>query len=291
MPPMIRSLVVLCSVSIFASNGGPVTASPRKQETTFEHVLLPVVGKPAHPLGLACNYGIDSRGVREACDAGLNYIFWTGMRTKKALAGVREALATDRERMILCAGTGGPFGFHYRSAVESLLRKMKTDYIDIFQMFWLGVTAWDTRGVIDELVALRNEGKIRAIGVTIHNRTRAGRLAANSELDMLQIRYNAAHPGAEQDIFPHLARERRFLCCYTATSWRKLLKPHKGWDGKIPNAADCYRFSLTHPSIPVCLSGPASSEQLRENLEGVAKGPMNHEEISWMRSFGKVVHG
>ena len=39
------------------------------------------------------------------------------------------------------------------------------------------------------------------------------------------------------------------------------------------------------------LTGPASSEQLRENLDGMAKGPMTDEELGWMRDFGKVVHG
>ncbi len=252
---------------------------------------LPAVNKDAFPLGLACNFGIDSRGVRKAVDAGINYLFWTSMRTGKALKGVREALANDRERMILCAGTGGPFGFHYRRSVESLLRKMRTDYIDVFQMFWLGVTAWDTRGVMDTLMRLREEGKIRAIGVTIHDRPRAGRLAADSELDMLQIRYNAAHPGAEEDIFPHLPAERRFLCAYTATRWRKLLKPPKGWDGPVASASDCYRFCLSHPAVSVVLNGPASDAQLEENLDGIAKGPLEGEKLAWMREFGKAVHG
>ena len=37
------------------------------------------------------------------------------------------------------------------------------------------------------------------------------------------IRYNAAHPGAEQDVFPHLAARQPAVVAYTATSWRKLL--------------------------------------------------------------------
>ena len=36
--------------------------------------------------------------------------------------------------------------------------------------------------------------------------------------------YNAAHPGAEMDIFPHYAARRPLTVAYTATSWRKLLK-------------------------------------------------------------------
>ena len=34
------------------------------------------------------------------------------------------------------------------------------------------------------------------------------------------IRYNAAHPGAERDIFPHLEARRPAVVAYTATSWR-----------------------------------------------------------------------
>ena len=33
------------------------------------------------------------------------------------------------------------------------------------------------------------------------------------------IRYNAAHPGAEQDIFPYLAKRRLAIVTYTATRW------------------------------------------------------------------------
>ena len=257
---------------------------------SFDPRPLPILDKAAFPLGLACNYGIDSEGVRVAVDAGVNYLFWPGMRCKPALEGVREALAKDRDRMILAAGTGGPFGFHFRSRVEAILSQLNTDYIDVFQMFWLGVASWDNRSVMDTLLELREQGKIRAIGVTIHDRARAGRLAADSELDMLQVRYNAAHSGAEHDIFPHLPRDRRFLVAYTATSWRKLLSAPAGWERPVATAADCYRFCLSHPAISVVLTGPASTEQLRENLAGLAKGPLDDDEQQWMRELGDRVH-
>ena len=56
---------------------------------------------------------------------------------------------------------------------------------------------------------------------------------------MLMVRYNAAHPGAEQDIFPHVDRQSTALISYTATRWRKLLKRPRGWTGDVPTAADC----------------------------------------------------
>ena len=254
----------------------------------FAPRTLPILDRQVSPLGLACNYGIDSAGVRAAVDAGINYLFWPGARCKPALDGVREALARDRERVVFAAGTGGPFGFHYRSRVEALLRQMKTEYLDVFHMFWLGVTSWDNRSVMDALLELREEGKIRAIGVTIHDRERAGRLAADSELDMLMIRYNAAHPGAEQDIFPHLPPQRRFLVAYTATAWRKLLSAPKGWDGPVPSAGDCYRFCLSNPAISVALTGPASTQQLLDNLADLDKGPLDADEQRWMRAIGRA---
>ncbi|MBI5497873.1 MAG: aldo/keto reductase [Deltaproteobacteria bacterium] len=256
----------------------------------FQERQLPVVGKAAFPLGLACNYGIDSDGVRAACDAGVNCLFWPGMRCRPAREGVRAALASRRERIILVAGTGGPFGFHYRARVEALLRELNTDYIDVFQMFWLGVTSWDTRGVLDTLQQLRAEGKIRALGVTIHDRARAARLAADSPLDMLQVRYNAVHRGAETEVFPHVPLERRFVCAYTATSWRQLLRAPRGWQGKVPDAADCYRFSLSHPAVAFTLTGPATRAQLADNLAGLQRGPMTEEELAWMRQLGDVIH-
>ena len=138
--------------------------------------------------------------------------------------------------------------------------------------------------------AVRDEGKVRGLGISIHNRKRAGRLAANSPLDLLMVRYNAAHPGAEQDILPHVDPERRAIVAYTATSWRRLLKRPRKWDGNVPDAATCYRFCLTNPTVSVVLTGPKTVKQLQANLEGVSRGPLDADELKWMREFGAVVH-
>jgi hypothetical protein len=115
-------------------------------------------------------------------------------------------------------------------------------------------------------------------------------LAEDSPLDLLMIRYNAAHPGAEREIFPHLDTRKPAVIAYTATSWRKLLKRPKGWQGRVPTAGDCYRFCLTNSHVDVVLCGPASRQQLDENLAALHKGPLSEEEMSWMRAFGRVVH-
>ena len=105
------------------------------------------------------------------------------------------------------------------------------------------------------------------------------------------IRYNAAHPGAEKDIFPHYEKRRPLTVAYTATSWRKLLARPKGWDGPIMSAGDCYRFCLSSPHVDVTLCGPKNREQLNHALEALEKGPLTADEDEWMRRFGTAVHG
>ncbi len=255
--------------------------------------VLPGIGKAVYPLGLAPNFGIDQKGIEEALER-MSYVFWTPSPGKMAKAAepLKAALKRDRDRYVVASGpTVSLTAGNIRRTVERVLKKLDTDYVDLFQMHWLGVTSAWVDGTVDEMVRLRDEGKVKALGVSIHDRARAGKLAADSPLDMLMIRYNAAHPGAERDIFPQLDRDKRGICSYTATRWGKLLKRPKAWTGEVPTAGHCYRFCLADPHVDVTLSGPGSVKELRENLEAVEQGPLSDEEMAWMREFGRVVHG
>jgi hypothetical protein len=100
----------------------------------------------------------------------------------------------------------------------------------------------------EELCRLREEGKVCCIGLSTHNRNLAGRLAAEGAADIVMICYNAAHCGAEQDIFPHLKEHDPVVISYTATRWRYLLKRLRKWPKSeaIPTAGMCYRFILSN---------------------------------------------
>lgn len=261
-------------------------------DNDFLYSTLPVIGKRVFRLGLAVNFGIDAPAVEHALlEQGINYIFWTP-RMGKATPAVKEALKRNRDQYVVATGpTTAWWGGNLRRFVDKTLQILQTDYLDVLQMFWLGVTSAWKDSTVDEMVRLRQEGKVRALGVSIHNRKRAGKLAADSELDLLMIRYNAAHPGAEQDIFPYLPPGRRSIVAYNATRWRKLLRAPKGWQGEVPTAGHCYRFCLSHPGVNVVLTGPKNAEQLRENLAALEAGPLTEKEMAWMREFGKVVHG
>ena len=265
---------------------------PAPASADFLHRELRAVGKRVFRLGLAANYGIDEAGVRGALDRGMNYLYLT---PRGSMARpLQQAIARDRDRLVIAAGpTVGYLGGSVRRSAERLLKKLGTDYLDVFQLMWLGVgSAW-TESTQRELRHLKESGKARALAVSIHDRERAGRLAEDSPLDLLMIRYNAAHPGAERDIFPHLAKRQPHIVAYTATSWRKLLKRPAGWtrpEGPM-TAGDCYRFCLSSPHVDVVLTGPASTAQLDENLAAIERGPLSPDEDRWMRELGAVVHG
>lgn len=260
--------------------------------TDFLHRDFHSTNKRVHRLGLSLTYGVEPSGLSMALERGVNYLFWSPIRTGKHRGLVREAIRRRRETLVIATGpTVAWFGGSVRRSCESLLRELKTDYLDVFHLYWLGVTSsWADR-TVDEMVKLREEGKIKAFGTSIHDRVKAGELARESPLDMLMIRYNAAHPGAERDIFPHLEARHPNIVAYTATSWRKLLKRPSGWSGPVMTAGDCYRFCLTNDNVDVVLTGPSSQVELEENLAAIDKGPLTAEELAWMREFGRTVHG
>lgn len=255
----------------------------------FTHRQL--LGKRVHRYGISASYDLDEAGVREALELGANYIFWD-TRKKQLENVIRDVVSKERDRYVLATGPMlGYFAGSVRRATERALKRSNSDYLDVLQVFWAGKMSALTTSVVNELVKLRTEGKVRAIGVSIHDRKRAARLAAEGVLDFFMIRYNAAHPGAEVDIFPHLPTPKPLIAAYTATCWTKLLKAPKGWDGPAASAGDCFRFCLSNPNVDLVISAPKTADQMRENLRAIELGPLSDDEMTRMRALGRLVHG
>jgi aryl-alcohol dehydrogenase-like predicted oxidoreductase len=265
----------------------------------FSHTMLPVVKKRVFRMGVAGSYGIDSADIRWAAEHGVNYWVW-GRGFGNVTDGIREVIKGDRENHVVGMLGWGYFGWQVKRSVENALRKLGTDYLDVFKLGWLGKTSIYSKGIIDTLLKLKQEGKILSIGTSIHDRKRAGRLALNSEIDLLMIRYNAKHPGAEQDIFPHLSKRNPAVVSYTALAWRQLIRPLKKtdmppwpgmerFDGPPLSPELCYRFVLTNPNVHVVLTGPQNREQLSKNMDAARQGPLDPDELNWIRQYGQLV--
>jgi len=115
-------------------------------------------------------------------------------------------------------------------------------------------------------------------------------LAREPRIGAFMVRYNAAHTGAESEVFPRLGESPPGVVAYTATRWGDLLQRSLVPESEpVPRASDCYRFALSHPAVDVVAAGPAGREQLDEALAALDRGPMSDEEIAWMKRVGAAV--
>jgi aryl-alcohol dehydrogenase-like predicted oxidoreductase len=231
--------------------------------------------------------------VRRALDAGVQVFFAYGFDSQM-IRVLRELPPRQRRQVVIVTGAYNLLWGHpnLRRTLEKRLRQFRTDYLDCF--FLLGVMGKETYldRALEEMERFRQEGKIRAVGVSIHARKLAGELVKRGAVQALMLRYNAAHRGAEQDIFPHLAAHHPAVISYTATRWTALLRRPRGWprDGRIPTPGMCYRFVLSNPHVHVCLTAPSNASQFEENLAALRDGPLGESDMAFMRRFGDAVH-
>lgn len=240
-------------------------------------------------MGIAASYGVPAAAVERAFEHGINYFYWGTFR-RKAFGDAIRNLKPQRERFVLVVQSYTRVAALLGWSVERALRKLGLDYADVLL---LGL--WNrpvSTTVLDAARRARERGLVRHLALSSHHRPLVAQLALASDYDVLHFRYNAAHPGAERDIFPELPMANRpGMVAYTATSWGQLLDSRKLPAGeRAPSAADCYRFVLTRSEVDVCMSGPKTAEQMSAALEALRRGPMDEEELAWMRRVG-AAHG
>ncbi len=263
--------------------------------TFSEPVVLGRTGLKVARLGIASGYGAPTEALEEAFERGANYFTW-GTVLKGYSTHLREALKNivakgQRARLVLAAFSYAHNNFFTERSLRKGLRSAGLDYADVLILGYF--SRKPSRRLIDGALQLKEKGLVRFIGLSSHNRRLLGELSLGSEFDVMHVRYNAAHRGAEDDIFPFLTKEDRpGIVAFTATRWGKLLDPRKMPAGEEPpTAADCYRFVLSNPSVDVCISGAKTKEQMRENLKVIESGPMSDEELARMRRIGDHVYG
>ncbi len=269
----------------------PGTPPPATQG--FQHTQFGSLGRNIHRLGLSASYRPGRETVHRAIDTGLNLFFCYGFDGQMTRV-LRELPPSQRQQLVYVTGAYNLLWWHpnLRRSLEKRLRQLRTDYIDCF--LFLGVMGKEKflDRALEELHRFREEGKVLATGVSIHARKLAGSLVARGAIQALMMRYNAAHRGAEQDIFPHLAAHNPAVISYTATRWTALLRRPRAWpkDGRVPTAAMCYRFVLSNPHVHVCLTAPRNPKELEENLTALRQGPLDEGDMTFMREFGDAVH-
>ena len=138
----------------------------------------------------------------------------------------------------------------------------------------------------------------QAVGVSFHDRNAARVALTKGLVDIGFVRYNAGHPGAISDLFPHLAaRDGAGPLAFNFTSlagWVPASRVEElGLGGLdwIPQAADHYRFALTRPEVTGVLCAPATKEQLNEIVAALHSPPLSAEDEEYLVKLQMLATG
>jgi aryl-alcohol dehydrogenase-like predicted oxidoreductase len=251
-----------------------------------------------HPLGLA-GYNVKEGDVRTAFEAGVNYFFFYDLSVRGMVEGLKTILRENRDEVVVGCGTEERESSAVRRAFDQTRQALDAAVIDIYHLLYVnphdslsGLLSPD--GALHRINALKEEGVVRLTAVSVHNRRMAVDLIESGTVDLVMTRYNMAHRGAEESVFPAALRAGVPIVAFTATRWGSLLTDHAGMPGgsSVPTALDCYRFVLQHPAVTVVLTAPSSRKELEENLHLLYEPiELSVEEMTTMRAFGDLVYG
>lgn len=103
---------------------------------------------------------------------------------------------------------------HIRRGVEESLRRLRTDVIDLFQTHWQDATT-PIAETMHELMRLKKEGKIRAIGVSNATPDELTEYRAAGQLDTDQEKYGMLDRKHEEDNLPYCEKNNIAFLAYS----------------------------------------------------------------------------
>ena len=228
---------------------------------------------PVLRLGLATrgNTHLEAADVAYAVRRGVNCLNWCGY--DDGLARALHERLVDREQVVVAMQLESRDARSAAEEIERSLRTLGADRIDVVTFYYVErEQEWDEiagpGGALEALEDARSRGRVRLVGLTTHQRKLGAKWTESGKLDLLMVRYNAAHRGAEQDVFPVTDRLKIPVVAYTAQRWGALREknPDDPPGFAPPSAREWYRFALAHSSISVVLMAPANRQELEEDL-------------------------
>ena len=208
---------------------------------------------------------IDAEGTKKLMhglrSAGVNFI-----DTARAYTVSEEYLGYGlegiREDFILATKSRGRTKAEMAADIETSLKNLRTDYIDLYQMHNVTPAEFETvmapGGAVEALLEAKAAGKIRHIGVTSHSLD-TFRLALEQDwVETFMFPYNIVETQAEDLITKAAEKNIGFIC----------MKPLAG--GAIEDATLALRYICANPNVTVVIPGMADPKELEQNLAAVS---------------------
>ncbi|GMT42225.1 MAG: oxidoreductase [bacterium] len=199
-----------------------------------------------------------------------------------------------------------------RQEVEKSLKRLMTDYIDLYQIHWPSDDD-PPEPALEEMAKMKKEGKIRAIGLSNFDADLLRRAVKVTQIDSLQPKYNMIERDAENELLPLCGENNIGVLAYSPLASGLLTgkySPDTRFDDwrsgsmgifrketlaaayhkleKLQSAASRMGRTLTHlainwviagPNVTSALVGVKDEAQLRENLACLEENPLTEEEL------------
>ncbi len=238
--------------------------------------------------------------IREAIDLGMNFFDTAegyGAGASEELLG--RGLKGIRDRAIIA--TKASPGHHepaaLKQACEDSLRRLQTDWIDLYQLHWPSrkVPFEDTWEAMEELI---EEGKVRVGGVSNWGPSDLDDILRFGHPDANQVAYSLLFRAIEYEIKPKCIEENISILCYSPLMQGLLAGKFASADDVPPSRARTRHFSGERPEARHGEPGAeeetfAAVQAIREIAEKVG-APMAQIAIAWLIAqpgVGSVIVG
>jgi HEAT repeat protein len=274
---------------VVCERGTPATVGDRVPQPRAGSVPPPASARPlgatgllVSPLGISGRHGLPGEGFGMALDAGVNLFFWEpGYRTQTRFW--QRLPASVKERLVVVAGTFAAEPRAVRRDLEQALQELRVERLGVFLLSWVRSARRLSEEVMAVLERARAAGLTQALGLSTHHRALALD-AVRDGWDVIMVRHSLAHRGAEDKLFPLVARSHTGVLTFSNLCYGLLLRGH---GGPAPQAADCYRYSLSQPGVSACLSAPRDLSQLRHNLTVLSAPVLDPEAVRALLPTGR----
>jgi aryl-alcohol dehydrogenase-like predicted oxidoreductase len=162
--------------------------------------------------------------IRKAVDLGINFIdtapaYGDGHSEKV----VGKAIKDIRDKVVLATKCGtyreGPKYIHdlsperIRKDIEDSLRRLKVDYIDLYQIHW-PVEDTPLKTTVEELLKIKEEGKFKYLGVCNFDSELLNVIAKMTEIVSLQPQYSLLQRDIEEDSIKYVLENNLSVLSY-----------------------------------------------------------------------------
>lgn len=204
--------------------------------------------------------------LQKAYDGGIRF-FDTARWYSDSEKKIGAALSQYRQEIVLATKTGAQTAEDFWQDLETSLRNLNTDYIDIYQFHNPAFCPrpGDVSGLYDAMLAAKQQGKVRHIGITNHRLRVAEEAIASGLYETLQFP------------FCYLASEEEFAlveACKEKDMGFIAMKALSG--GLITDAAKAYAFLARFEQV-LPIWGIQREQELDEFLSYIEQPPLWNE--------------